>query len=207
MTPPRKKARAGARAAFTLIELAMAAFLLSVGVLTVFAILRLGIQSRREAEEATRLALFADSFFATLRIGAERAAAETTSSDDAWSRYWRDLIDGTNMPLPALVLDADYIPSHGGFDATATNAPTFFLDGESHTLFVRHLAESPDELSSALEADTFISYSCAPNFLESGEDGDETVPDFVTVSLNAAVGDSSARTSFFTLFKRQTPLP
>ncbi|MGI6496255.1 MAG: type IV pilus modification PilV family protein [Kiritimatiellia bacterium] len=56
------------RAAFTLIELALAVFVTGVAVLGVFGLLRLGVGASTEAEDELRAALFAEDVFTTLRV-------------------------------------------------------------------------------------------------------------------------------------------
>ena len=81
---------------FTLVELAMASFLVAVGLLAVFALLRRGIDTEGFSEEEIRETLFAETAFATLRAAADQASATGT-----WTNFWDDIEAGTtNLPLP-----------------------------------------------------------------------------------------------------------
>ena len=86
------------RSGFTLVELAMTALLLSMGLLTIFALLRRGIASRMEMEEEVRAASFADSAFNTLRAISDSAASSTNVQE--WVEFWDAFQFGTtNLPL------------------------------------------------------------------------------------------------------------
>ena len=74
----------------------MASFLVAVGLLAVFALLRRGIDTEGFSEGEVRETLFAETAFATLR-----AAADHASATDTWTSFWEDFEGGTtNLPLP-----------------------------------------------------------------------------------------------------------
>lgn len=81
---------------FTLVELAMASFLVAVGLLAVFALLRRGIDTGGFSEEEIRETLFAETAFATLR-----AAADNAASTNGWTAFWDAFERGdARLPLP-----------------------------------------------------------------------------------------------------------
>ena len=85
------------RTGFTLVELAMASFLVAIGLLGVYALLRSGIESGDAQERDIRGSLFAEGAMATLEA-ASVAAARTSSTN--WVEFWESFFNGsTNLPL------------------------------------------------------------------------------------------------------------
>lgn len=84
---------------FTLVELAVTSFLIAVGLLGVYSLLRTGIETSTDQEKEIRGALFADSVFATLSVAAQEAANAGGATN--WVAFWTDFCKGTtNLPLP-----------------------------------------------------------------------------------------------------------
>lgn len=90
---------------FTLVELAVSSFLVAVGLLAVFALIRRGIDTGEFSEEEIRETLFAESAIATLRATAEHASATGTWTD-FWEAFAGDTTS-TNLPLPGAFSDID----------------------------------------------------------------------------------------------------
>lgn len=94
---PNKRRRC---AAFTMVELAMTALLLTVGVLAVFALMRRGVMSRAELDAEVRGAAFAETAFNTLRLVSDMHLQYSTPSNDYWTAFWTDFSLGrTNLAL------------------------------------------------------------------------------------------------------------
>ena len=95
----------------------MASFLVAVGLLAVFALLRRGIDTEGFSEEEVRETLFAETALATLR-----AAADHASATDTWTSFWEDIEGGTtNLPLPGAFAETQ--------QPTTDNDPSPFLLG------------------------------------------------------------------------------
>ena len=114
------------RSAFTLVEIALATLVLSLGLLTLFGLGRLAMENAARAENDTRTALFADNIFSSLRSVSEDLCA--TGGPSAWAVFWTGFSNGT-IPLP--------IPLP---EATAFSNPKNFSDqvlgnGTWHTNF------------------------------------------------------------------------
>ena len=102
MPRPRTMFERNRASGFTLVELAMASFLVAVGLLAVFALLRRGIDTEGFSGEEIRETLFAETAFATIRAAADHAAAT-----DTWTSFWEDFEScKTNLPLPGAFRDA-----------------------------------------------------------------------------------------------------
>lgn len=83
---------------FTLVELASASFLIAVGLLGVYALMRSGLESSSEQERDMRGMLFAESAFETLAVAAQ--AASDVGGKTNWVAFWEAFYDGsTNLPL------------------------------------------------------------------------------------------------------------
>ena len=85
------------RSAFTLVEIALATLVLSLGLLTLFGLGRLAMENAARAENETRTALFADNIFSSLRSVSEDLCA--TGGPSAWAVFWTGFSNGT-IPLP-----------------------------------------------------------------------------------------------------------
>lgn len=195
-------------AAFTLIELAMTALLLSMGLLTVFALLRRGIASRSELEGEMRGAAFADAAFNTLRAVSEHSARHA-DTNDLWTLFWTDFQNGeTNVALTA---DADGQSSDSAAEPATGPAkdPTrLFGDGE-----VRVYRWLPDPaISNAVPP---LRYQCSIYITNSFEEA-KSVGLFLNhptnrVQLTLHVWPSgqtnSAAQTYFTLFSNRGRLP
>ncbi len=84
---------------FTLIEIALSALVIGLGILALFSLARVAVQSSSEAEDEVRTALFAENVFASLRA----ASAELQRSGDtnAWPRFWSEFSAGETNLLDA----------------------------------------------------------------------------------------------------------
>lgn len=84
-------------AGFTLVEIALAALVIGLGILTLFGLSRLAARSASEAQDETRAAIFSENVFASL--GAVSEQLNAVSDSNAWERFWIDLRSGnTNVP-------------------------------------------------------------------------------------------------------------
>ncbi len=90
--------RAAHSEGFTLIEVTLAAVVISMGLLALFGLGHFALRNARAAEDNTRAAMLADDVFASLRAVSEDLCASNNPA--AWSAFWRDFADGkTNLPL------------------------------------------------------------------------------------------------------------
>ncbi len=99
---PLQPAAPRAARAFTLIELALAVFVLGMAVLALYSLARLGVRAATEAEDETRAALFADDVFTTLGIYADhyRRSGRTTN-ELTWVGFWQQVQQGQPLPVAA----------------------------------------------------------------------------------------------------------
>lgn len=109
------------RAAFTLVELAIAVAVVFTGVLALFSLITSGLESSSKSVADTQSALFADEIFS--RLGAEsQTAAEAgivppdnpAAGTLMWRKFWYDFATGaTNLPVAA----------HGVWQGTMIHIP------------------------------------------------------------------------------------
>ncbi len=100
-TPPLTHARR--RSAFTLIETALALLAIGLGLLALFGLGRLGLQSAKESEHDQRCALMADAVFETLRDTNARYVdeARTNRLQQSWVDRWANTVQNANqIPFP-----------------------------------------------------------------------------------------------------------
>ncbi len=92
-------------AAFTLIETALAMLAIGLGLLAIFGLGRLGLQSSKETEHDQRCAMMADAVFETLREYntrfVENARTNTISTLNLWQQQWNAVREHTlSIPFP-----------------------------------------------------------------------------------------------------------
>ena len=125
------------RSGFTLVEMALTAMIIGLGILTVLGLARHGGKNALRAADDSRAALFADSAFATLH--AINDTLRYTGKSNQWERFWQDFRDGeTNLSTTC----AD-------FWADATNLLMLVGDGEIRTN--RFLSAAPCRSDSGVE--------------------------------------------------------
>lgn len=85
------------RAAFTLIETALALLAIGLGLLALFGLGRLGLQATKESEHDQRCALMADAVFETLREANMRFVDEgrTNINNLTWNQQWAMVTNST----------------------------------------------------------------------------------------------------------------
>ena len=192
----------GRRSAFTLVELALASFLVAVGLLGVYALLRTGMDSASERETDVRGSLFAHTAFATLDAAADVAAMGGATN---WVAFWKHFFDGsTNLPLPGA----------GASDAESHPARPPDADLNSFSSAVPGLHLRGDGLFAYVYADATVSYASNTVWYEiipSMDDSDKIkwLPDnehpsalAVTLHVWAERPSSSAQT-YFRMFSCQ----
>ena len=84
---------------FTLVEIALALLVFSLGVLSVFLLFGRALDRESDALSYTRMALFGDSVLEALQAKSEYLT-ETASSNE-WSQFWEDLSDGQTQVVCA----------------------------------------------------------------------------------------------------------
>ena len=92
-------------AAFTLIETALAMLAIGLGLLAIFGLGRLGLQSAKETEHDQRCAMMADAVFETLREYNARFVdeARTNNVPGTWWTQWQAIMDDPpSIPFPPI---------------------------------------------------------------------------------------------------------
>ncbi len=85
---------------FTLIEIALAMFVFSIGVLALYALFNTGLQQSQQALADTQIAFFADNVLHGLRAKSIELSETGVSND--WERFWLELRQGvTNITVTA----------------------------------------------------------------------------------------------------------
>lgn len=82
------------RSGFTLVETALALFVISLGLLGIFGLARHGLKAGGDVENETRCALLADTVFETLKAKNNELAAEKYTLE-RWQSFWRDFASST----------------------------------------------------------------------------------------------------------------
>ncbi len=208
MTGQRRTHPGERRNGFTLVELAMTALLLSMGLLSVFALLRRGLESRIEMEAEVRAMLFADSLMNTLQAFSEHTGQDPRG--EAWERFWLEFEAGEIA-----------VSLHPELDA-AGNVPGAEEDGEPwegtqvtangptrRYRWVHTHGEPPGERW----PDTALRYQCQVNLANTfGQDGFAlanypTNRVHVTVHIWPESAPDGASQTYFTLFSNSGRLP
>lgn len=91
------------RAGFTLMEVALAVAVVTIGVLSLFALISAGLKESAKGVADTQAALFADSVFNGLGATSQSAAeAGVVGTEVKWCRFWADFRSGaTNISIAA----------------------------------------------------------------------------------------------------------
>ena len=185
------------QAGFTLVELALTSFLIAVGLLGVYALLRTGMESGVAQERDVRGALFAESAFATLDAAADEAAEYGRTN---WVEFLECffLNATTNLPLPGAT-QKDWESEQPDYTHSFSEAkPTRLLWGLG-----RHAYSFEWEMSDETSVSNLVWYEFGdPNWIEDTEN-----PYAVSVSLHVwPESPSSSAQTFFRVFScRQGP--
>ncbi len=193
---------------FTLVELAMTALLLSMGLLAVFALLRRGIESRIEMEAEVRSMLFADAIANTLQALSEQS--EQDPEGEAWERFWHEFAAGEDSLALHPSADSGDGPADGGEGAPDADTSRVYGDGNTRHYRWRGAAGNAAE---ERWSDTALRYQCQVALVNTfGVEG-YVLADYPTnrvqVTLHVwpeGAGDSAAQT-YFMLFSNAGRLP
>lgn len=91
---------------FMLIELAVAAMVIAIGVLALLGIAHVGERAATDTENETRAALFANEVFTTLRLYSDQVSANT--NHQGWLEYWTRVARGEQIfPVANQTLGAE----------------------------------------------------------------------------------------------------
>jgi hypothetical protein len=90
-----KQSKTAARFGFSLIELTLAIFVFSVGVLTVFLLLGRGLEDGNQTARYTRMTQFGEDVFEALEERSEYFCEYPGEDGDGWPRFWRDIGAGS----------------------------------------------------------------------------------------------------------------
>jgi hypothetical protein len=107
---PRRRPRRRLRLGFTLVETALALLVITLGLLGIFGLARHGLKASGEAEQETRCAILADSFFGTLRAKNNELTAKKLSLDEWWF-YWFRFASGSSEVVLHLPYSPDIAPN------------------------------------------------------------------------------------------------
>jgi hypothetical protein len=88
-----------------LIELAVAAMVIAIGVLALLGIAHVGERAATDTENETRAALFADEVFTTLRLYSDQVSANT--NHQGWLDFWTSVSRGEALPVANWMLFPD----------------------------------------------------------------------------------------------------
>ena len=91
--------------AFTLIETALALLAIGLGLLALFGLGRIGLQTAKESTNDTRCEQMADAIFETLREQNMRFIdqARTNLLSSTWRQQWQNVLDNTQqIPFPVV---------------------------------------------------------------------------------------------------------
>jgi len=146
------------RRGFTIIELALTAFLLSIGLLSVFALIRRGLITRGEMEDETRGSAFAQAAFNSLRAASDLAIRHSLSND-LWLAFWHDFESGDTN----LLLTAGETARQGGDSATDGSGEDLFRLFGDDEIRAWHWQPSASEtnLTPTLRYQCNVSLTCA----------------------------------------------
>ena len=123
-----------------LIELAVAALVIGIGILALLGITHVAERAATDAEGETRAALFADDVFTTLRLYSDHYAQSANQTN--WINFWMNVTDEYN-PLPLTVASA-WLPIWD--NSQNEDFPrVIFGDGQEHTTYWIPLAEDESE--------------------------------------------------------------
>ncbi len=86
---------------FSLIELTLAIFVFSVGVLTVFLLLGQGLDDGYTTTRYTRMVQFGEDLFEALEERSEYYCENRGEAGDAWCRFWHDFASGSTSIVVA----------------------------------------------------------------------------------------------------------
>jgi hypothetical protein len=110
-TPPAPLRHLSRRArGFTLVETALALLAISLGLLGIFGLARHGLKASGDAEQETRCALLAESFFGTLRAKNDELTVRKYSLDQWWL-FWFRFAAGTSDVTLHLPYSPDLSPN------------------------------------------------------------------------------------------------
>lgn len=111
-----------ARTGFMLIELAVAAMVIAIGVLALLGIAHVGDRAATDTENETRAALFSDEVFTTLRLYSDQVSANT--NHQGWLDFWTRVSRGEALPVANWTLFPDIWQQHGNIEY-----PSIIADG------------------------------------------------------------------------------
>jgi type II secretory pathway pseudopilin PulG len=129
-----------------LIELAVAAMVIGIGILALLGTAHIAERAAADAEAETRATLFADDVFTTLRLYSDQAAQSSSQMD--WVSFWVDVSEGNlGPPLTAgsLGLDVWQLDDDG---------TTLALVGDGSENLLAWRPTSPSDSTSAVSDDT-----------------------------------------------------
>lgn len=186
----------------TLIELAMAVFVIAVGITGVLAVARSAQRAQYDTVAELRTTEFARNAMTTLQLFSDRAAEDPDPT--AWIRFWADFSSG-EFPISQMITDAFTEVSSSEEEADQT--VTLYGDNTFHTnspAFRQDRSQSSDG--------AFIRYrmsiAAAGNEREVTYAMTNNPPPFIGVTLHTFYGNSTGNGStFYGIFANKGKLP
>ena len=196
--------RPDATRGFMLIELAVAALDIGIGILALLGLTHVAERAAYDAEAETRARLFADVVFTTLRLYSDRYAQSANQME--WLEFWVEVADGKALPLAAEWLslwESSVDPIH---------PRTIAGDSQEHTAYWIPIA---DDAEPATMPDYALRYRLT--LARPGETSSEAVdlttqplPAMLLATLHVWYGASKVTAepyTFFTAFSNSGSLP
>ena len=191
-----------------LIELAVAALVIGIGILALLGLAHVAERAASDAEAETRAALFADDAFTTLRLFSDRHARSPGQMD--WITFWGGVSEGTTaLPLTAGGLDVWRRDDEG-------NPVALIGDGDEHTIFWRPADPAAETMASDADTVADVALRYKLTIARQGETGRFDVsqtnppPAMLLATLHVWYGASKVNPepiTFFTSFSNAGSLP
>lgn len=179
-----------ARAGFTLVELALTALVIGLGLLAVLGLGRLGLQAAAESENDARCALLANDILATLRTASDDVCR--TGGPSAFATFWTDFLDGNQLVS---------FPAAGSPAMTNSLVQEDFIRGDGSASRILIAAQTPDLSGGASSIDEWSARLYVNVELESTLSARISEPNMVRLSLNIrpdAFGTRGTVRTFYT---------
>ena len=191
-----------------LIELAVAALVIGIGILALLGLAHVAERAASDAEAETRATLFADEVFTTLRLYSDHYAQSTNQMD--WIDFWMTVTDPYNAR--PLIVAASWLPIWD--NSQNDDFPrVFFGNGKEYTAYwfpIRY-----DELETVTVPDFAMRYRLT--IARRGETSSATtslatspIPAMLLATLHVWYGTSKVAAepyTFFTAFSNSGSLP
>jgi Tfp pilus assembly protein PilV len=187
-----------------LIELAVAALVIGIGILALLGLAHVAERAAYDAEAETRATLFADEVFTTLRLYSDRYAQST--NQQGWIDFWVGVADGQ-----ALLLAAEWLSLWENSD-DPIHPRTIVGDSQEHTAYWIPIADDEESASMPDYALRYRLTIARPEETSSAATSLTTppLPAMLLATLHVWYGASKVAAepyTFFTAFSNSGSLP